>query len=192
MNEPQPAPENPIAVRTPCPMKWQELNGSGPTRFCDQCSLHVHDAVQLPERTARAMIEEADGRVCMRLTYDERGRLLFADTPRPGTSHPGAPRRHPVQRHPLRRWLASAAAGLLAACQGETAPAPVDGPAPATPPENCTQVLGETSVELGDVRPPPPTTGEVEPVHVEIMGKVAPASHPTPPTAQGGATHVRD
>lgn len=183
MNEPQPAPENPIAVRTPCPMKWQELAGSGPTRYCDQCSLHVHDAVQLPERTARAMVEEADGRVCMRLTYDERGRVLFADTPRPGAA----------RRHPLRRWLASAAAGLLAACQGETAPAPVDDPAPATPPENCTQILGETSVEeLGDVAPPRPTAGEVVPVRPEIMGKVAPANRPTPPTTQGGATHVRD
>jgi hypothetical protein len=178
---PQP---DPLAIRTPCPKKWEELSGGGAKRFCSECSLHVHDAAQLSEREARALVADAQERVCMRLEYDAAGRLRFRDTQR-------TPAR---ARHPLVRWAVSAAAGLLAACNGNVTPPPgaVGG---IQDPGSGPSRLGEaTTVELGDVavpqqpevmggvtEQPPEVMGVVAPRPPEIMGKVGPALLPPAP-----------
>ncbi|MBK8178182.1 MAG: hypothetical protein IPK67_04675 [Planctomycetes bacterium] len=154
-------PNNPLAIKTPCPKKWEELTGAGARRFCSECSLHVIDAAALREREARELVAQSPERVCMRLEYDSAGRLRFLDSPAEIGPPPPASR-----RHPLVRWAVSAAAGLLAACQGEVSrPAPPAGGEPAVGPSR----MGEANtVELGDVALPP--------TPAEIMGKVGPAA----------------
>lgn len=152
----QPAPERSLKINKPCPKTWEELEGDRERRFCSECSLDVHNAALLTRAAAMRMVQESTGRVCMRLERDAAGNAIFRDTPALGR---------------LARWTLSAAAGLLAACNG----APADGSKEpgADPSSSSTQgpedperaqasveTLGRTMVELGDValpaEPPPP------------------------------------
>jgi len=161
-SEPQPA----LRIQTPCPKRWDELAGGGARRFCSQCSLHVHDAAQLTRDEATALVANASERVCMRLTYAPDGRALFRDDAGAATRPVVAPWRRAAA------WLATAAAGALAACT-RNANQPVTPPHSApTPPPVTTQKLGEVSVEaMGDVA--------VE----EKLGKVAGSHQPPAPPA---------
>lgn len=151
-SDPQPS----LRIQTPCPKRWDELSGSGARRFCGQCALHVHDAAQLTRAEAAALVAATSERVCMRLTYAPDGRALFRDD--------ATPAKRPVVSRWRRTaaWLATAAAGALAACTrsaNQPVPAPHD---PPSPPPVTTHVMGEMSVEeLGDTVVVPEKLGEV-------------------------------
>lgn len=166
MNQPQ--SQSPLRIHTPCPKKWEELTGKGSKRFCSECSLHVHDAGQLKQAEAHALVSNATSRVCMRIEYDASGAPLYRDT-RPAS--PGWSKR-------VARWTLSAAAGLLAACHGSVSTSPTTDPANGTNPAPQPGKLGQiTTTELGDVAVPQPPQA--------LMGKVA---APQPPQVMGEAS----
>ncbi len=70
----------PLQIQKACPKSWDELTGAGKQRFCSSCSLHVHDAVQLTQKEAEAIVSSATSRVCMRLQYDAAGQPIYSDT----------------------------------------------------------------------------------------------------------------
>src|SRR5688572_21759655 len=70
----------PLRIHAPCTKKWEELSGEGCKRFCSACALHVHDASRMKESEARALVESATSRVCMRLQFDANGTPIFSDS----------------------------------------------------------------------------------------------------------------
>ncbi len=105
MNRPPPAPDSTLRIKTPCPKRWSELIGDDRRRFCSECSLHVHNATQLTREETRELIASAESRVCLRVEYDASGAPLFRERARDKAARAA-------------RWALSAAAGLLAACNG--------------------------------------------------------------------------
>src|SRR5688572_529146 len=116
----------PLQIRTPCPKSWSELSGDGKQRFCSQCSLHVHDGAQLTRDEARQIVTQATSRVCMRLQYDASGAPLFKDVPQMTAVRAKGPRSLLAR---AAQWGLSAAASVLAACDGSV-PAAVPEPPP--------------------------------------------------------------
>lgn len=165
----------PLRIKTPCPMKWEELSGQGAKRFCSACSLHVHDAAQLKREEAHRLAAGAASRVCMRIEFDAHGQPLYLDT---RLAPPSWTRR-------VTRWTVSAAAGLLAACSGSSTPAPAgaSGADPTPKPGR----LGEIdTVALGRVAAPEvpqAVMGMVAAPPRVLMGDVA-APDPAPPVEQ--------
>ena len=145
MSSSQDRPHDQLRIHTPCPKKWEELTGKGRKRFCDACSLHVHDAAQMKREEAHRLVAESSSRVCMRIELDAQGRPLYLDT-RP--TPPSWSRR-------IARWTLTATAGLLAACyDGATNGTGNEGGVDPTPQPGK---LGQVSTTvLGDVAAPRP------------------------------------
>jgi hypothetical protein len=149
-----------IDIRTPCPKTWGDLIGDDRRRFCEACSLHVHNAAEMTRGEAEALVADSASRVCMRLEYDGNGEPVFRDPAR--KQHGPA-----IQR--WSRWMLTAAAGVMAACTNSARnPAPLSGP-------DATQSGSHVSVRMGTPAP------------VEKLGDVA---MPTPPIPErlGGAS----
>jgi hypothetical protein len=142
-----------LRVRTACPKSWSELAGSGATRFCSECSLHVHGAAQLTRAQAERLVAEASGRVCMRLQIDPAGAPLYRD----------AAAAQPRVLDRAMRWALAAAAGLLAACHGGDQGDPPDGEPLNAGSAQCTELMGRIAVteKLGDVALPDAREPEV-------------------------------
>lgn len=151
-----------LRIRTPCHMKWAELEGDGPRRWCDECALHVVDGTALTRREARRMVEQAEDRVCMRIVRDGSGRAVHRDE---------APRSGALGR--VLRYGLTAAAGVLVAC-GDDAKTPTDGGGPQQGGEHADPNVGGDGSER-----PPEIMGEVcFPGEEELMGDVAPPLDP--------------
>ena len=140
-----------IDIRTPCPKTWKELIGDDRRRFCEACSLHVHNAAELTRGEAETLVADSASRVCMRLEYDVDGQPIFRDSAR---SQP----MRPLQR--WSRWMLTAAAGVMAACTNSGRNSSTASGPEATPP------AGQVSTRMGRV------------AAVEELGEVA---MPTPP-----------
>jgi hypothetical protein len=161
-----------LRIQTPCHMKWSELEGDGPRRWCDRCALHVVDGTALTQREARRMVEQAEERVCMRIVRDGSGRAVHRDD---------APRSGALGR--VLRYGLTAAAGVLVACgddantttdggrsqQGGGHVDPNGGGGSERPPEIMGEVCFPGGEELmGDVAPP------LDPEMLDELGAVAP------------------
>jgi hypothetical protein len=76
-----------IRIASQCPMKWEEMRtaddeGGERRRFCDHCSLHVHNIAGLTRSEAERMLHEAaGGRLCVRLFRRTDGTILTRDCP---------------------------------------------------------------------------------------------------------------
>lgn len=164
-----------ISIKTPCPKSWDEMQGGARRRFCDVCSLHVHNLSALTRSQGESLLRERaaeGGRLCVTYARRADGTVVTADAP--------AARPHPELR--LRPWalrVAQAAALLLSyfpflsALAGAAALAGC-GPASADP--------DSTPADPGiPVAPPAPAdpalptiTGDVAlPEPVLQMGRVA-------------------
>lgn len=166
-----------VRVGTPCPMKWEELQGDERRRYCDHCSLSVFNLSALPRAEAQALLAEraTEGRLCVTFQRRADGTVV--------TREPAPPAA--VQAGRWARALGAAASLLfglfpfLAACR------PSEGPArpPANPPANgveggsgsCTPTSALGGVEiLGEVAlPAPAPTGEEPAPPDRIVGKVS-------------------
>ena len=67
-----------ISIGKPCRASWEEMAGAGGERFCDSCQRVVHDLSKLTRREAAALVNRSADGLCARVSYDERGRVLFA------------------------------------------------------------------------------------------------------------------
>lgn len=68
-----------IRVATPCPARWEDMEGSEQCRFCRHCQKHVYN---FSEMTAEAVIEllrEKEGNLCARFYQRADGTLLTSD-----------------------------------------------------------------------------------------------------------------
>jgi hypothetical protein len=68
-----------LRVVTPCSVAWSSMKGDDAVRFCGQCRKNVYNVAQLSRAEAVALIERAEGRVCMQLTRRADGTIATGD-----------------------------------------------------------------------------------------------------------------
>lgn len=76
-------------VAAPCSAKWEEMRGDEKTRFCEQCSLHVHNLTAMSAAEAEMLLAKHFGpdgtplgeRFCGRLFRRADGTVLERDCP---------------------------------------------------------------------------------------------------------------
>jgi hypothetical protein len=148
-----------IRIASPCDASWEEMQGDERSRFCDQCQLHVYNLSAMTAPEAAALVQQKEGRLCVRYYTRPDGTMLTHDCP------VGF---HAARRRVLSR-LAMAAAALVGLFNSRWTGASADASprkgSPAPP-----QVL------TGSPKPPPRALmGDVGPVtpSTHTMGKIA-------------------
>jgi hypothetical protein len=68
-------------IGTPCAAKWDAMAGDDRVRFCEACGLNVYNLSALPRAEAERLIEEREGRICIRLYKRADGTVITADCP---------------------------------------------------------------------------------------------------------------
>lgn len=72
---------NNIRVASPCPARWEDMKGDDKSRHCEQCNLNVHNFAAMTSDEVLSIVNNADGRVCVRLFQRADGKILTADCP---------------------------------------------------------------------------------------------------------------
>jgi hypothetical protein len=68
-----------LRVITPCNVPWSSMTGDDAVRFCGPCRKNVYNVAALSRAEAVALIERAEGRVCMQLTRRADGTIATGD-----------------------------------------------------------------------------------------------------------------
>jgi hypothetical protein len=70
-----------IAIATSCPAKWEDMTGDDRVRHCDLCQRNVYNLTALTTAEAVELVEQTEGRLCVRLYKRRDGNLLTAECP---------------------------------------------------------------------------------------------------------------
>jgi hypothetical protein len=79
---PEPAPQeflDALEIAEPCQVPWAGMAGDDRVRFCGQCRQNVYNVAAMSRDQAVALIQAAEGRVCLRLTRRADGTVTTAD-----------------------------------------------------------------------------------------------------------------
>jgi hypothetical protein len=68
-----------LDVVEPCPVAWSSMTGDEQVRFCGKCRQNVYNVAALTRAEALALIERAEGGVCVRLTRRPDGTIATGD-----------------------------------------------------------------------------------------------------------------
>ena len=70
-----------IEIASPCSASWDAMEGSDQVRFCGQCQLNVYDLSALSRPEAEQVVQEQEGRLCVRFRRRADGTLLTQNCP---------------------------------------------------------------------------------------------------------------
>lgn len=70
-----------IKVASPCHADWDEMTGTGQVRFCQGCRKNVYNLSEMIRAEAEALVEEKEGRLCVRFYTRADGTMLTQDCP---------------------------------------------------------------------------------------------------------------
>lgn len=70
-----------VRIASPCPARWNEMEGDDRTRFCWECRRSVYNLSDMTRAEAEAFVQEATGRVCVRFYQRPDGTMLTRDCP---------------------------------------------------------------------------------------------------------------
>ena len=70
-----------IQVKKPCDADWDSMIGNDQLRFCEHCSLTVHDLSQMSRKRARRLVAKSNGRLCVRYIRRPDGSLVTKAVP---------------------------------------------------------------------------------------------------------------
>src|SRR2546423_1324163 len=70
-----------IRVASPCPARWNGMQGDDKVRFCPQCRLNVYNLSSMDVEEAAKLISEKDGRLCVRFYRRRDGTIITRDCP---------------------------------------------------------------------------------------------------------------
>lgn len=90
-----------MRVASPCPARWEAMEGDERVRFCRECSLHVYNISEMKRAEAEALLARTEGRLCARFYRRADGTVITKDCP--------------VGLRALRRRVARRAGAALAA-----------------------------------------------------------------------------
>jgi hypothetical protein len=68
-----------LRIVTPCSVPWSSMEGDDRVRFCGRCRKSVYNVAAMGRAEALALIERAEGRVCMQLTRRADGTIVTGD-----------------------------------------------------------------------------------------------------------------
>jgi hypothetical protein len=67
---------NNITIPAPCTADWDSMIGNDQVRFCEHCSLDVHNLSLLTRNQAQQLVTRSKGRLCIRYHHDSTGRQI--------------------------------------------------------------------------------------------------------------------
>jgi len=65
-----------LTIPEPCAADWNSMVGNDQVRFCEHCSLDVHNLSLLTRSQAERLVSRSNGRLCIRYHQDSAGRHL--------------------------------------------------------------------------------------------------------------------
>ena len=74
-------PLNNITIASPCQADWDAMYGDSRKRFCGDCKLNVYNLSGMTRGEAESLIQNAEGRLCVRFFQRQDGTVLTADCP---------------------------------------------------------------------------------------------------------------
>lgn len=74
-------PLNNLKIASPCSANWDEMVGDTSKRFCGECSLNVYNLSGMSKTEAENLLNNAEGRLCVRFYQRADGTVLTKDCP---------------------------------------------------------------------------------------------------------------
>jgi len=68
-----------LRIVTPCDVPWSSMMGDDQVRFCDRCRKNVYNVAEMTRAEAVALIDRAEGRVCMQIARRPDGTIVTGD-----------------------------------------------------------------------------------------------------------------
>lgn len=75
------SPLNNIKIASPCSAEWEAMYGDNRKRFCGECSLNVYNLSGMTRDEAENLIQNAEGRLCVRFYQRVDGTVITEDCP---------------------------------------------------------------------------------------------------------------
>jgi hypothetical protein len=72
-----------IRIASPCPAKWEEMEGDDRIRHCSLCQLNVYNFTAMSSEEVRDVLKETEGHLCVRMYQRQDGRAMASDCKRP-------------------------------------------------------------------------------------------------------------
>ncbi|HKP35774.1 MAG TPA: ankyrin repeat domain-containing protein [Pyrinomonadaceae bacterium] len=70
-----------MSIPAPCDAEWDAMTGNDQVRFCEHCNLHVNDLSSLTRAKALQLVEQSQGRLCVRFIQKPNGGMLSRKMP---------------------------------------------------------------------------------------------------------------
>jgi TonB family protein len=70
-----------IKIAAPCPADWSSMNGNDRVRFCSHCQLNVYNLSAMTKNEAELLIQQTEGRLCVRYYQRADGTILTQNCP---------------------------------------------------------------------------------------------------------------
>jgi hypothetical protein len=74
-------PLDTIRIASPCAVPWDAMSGDERTRFCLQCQRHVYNLAEMSRNEAEALVQQTEGRLCVRFYRRKDGTVMTSDCP---------------------------------------------------------------------------------------------------------------
>ena len=70
-----------LKIASPCTASWEGMTGDERVRFCGDCRLQVYNLSGMGREQAVAMVEQNEGRLCIRMLRRPDGTVITTDCP---------------------------------------------------------------------------------------------------------------
>lgn len=70
-----------VKIASPCQADWEQMYGDNRKRFCGVCQLNVYNLSGMTREQAESLIQNAEGRLCVRYFQRSDGTVLTDDCP---------------------------------------------------------------------------------------------------------------
>jgi hypothetical protein len=70
-----------VRIASPCPVRWDDMQGDERVRFCGQCSLNVYNLSEMTREEAEKLILSKQGRLCAGFFRRADGTVITRDCP---------------------------------------------------------------------------------------------------------------
>jgi hypothetical protein len=70
-----------ISIASPCPARWEDMEGNDRVRFCGQCRLNVYNLSAMERNEAEELVATHKGRLCAGFYRRVDGTILTRDCP---------------------------------------------------------------------------------------------------------------
>lgn len=68
-----------LIIASPCPIRWEEIGGSGRARHCQVCRKNVFDVIEMTSAEVVSILADEEALPCVRLCHSSDGRLITSD-----------------------------------------------------------------------------------------------------------------